>query len=498
MTEESEIERHLVGQTASLRQILAVLDNAPIKLCVVVDQERQVLRTVTDGDVRRALLGGHPLDTPISDLVSLPPVTRAEWTADLEVAREMREHNIDAVVLVNQLGYPTRLVSRNDLSQELLLSPPHIGDAEAVYVRQAFDENWVAPAGPNLNAFENALCEASGRQHAVALSSGTAGLHLALRVLDIKSDDRVYVSDLTFVASVQPILYERATPVLIDSEPNSWCMSPIALGRALERDSNWGTLPKAIVVVHLYGQPADMKSIIALADCYGIPVIEDAAESLGATYSNRPSGGHGLLSVYSFNGNKIITTSGGGALLSDRDDLIARARKLATQGRDDAPHYQHSEIAYNYRMSNVLAGIGRGQLEVLPTRVAARRAIFERYAAGLSDIPGLAFQEELPASTSNRWLTVISLDPNLVPIHAYQLMRSLQARRMESRPAWKPMQMQPLLKGAQFEPHDEAKAVAPRLFLTSLCLPSGSAMTREAQNEVIDVIHDVLGLALSA
>jgi pyridoxal phosphate-dependent aminotransferase EpsN len=326
----------------------------------------------------------------------------------------------------------------------------------------------------------------------LAVSSGTAGLHLALRVLDIGPGDRVYVADLTFVATVQPVLYEHATPVLIDAEPDSWNISPPALARALARDAALGKLPKAIIVVHLYGQSADMSAIMALSDRYGVPVIEDAAESIGAAYGNRPSGAHGLLSVYSFNGNKIITTSGGGALLSDRPDLIERAKKLSTQGREQADHYQHSEVAYNYRMSNVLAGIGRGQLEVLAERVAARRAIFARYVHGLRDLPGLSYQRELPGSVGNRWLTVLSLDPDVVPIHGYQLMRGLRARGIETRPAWKPMQMQPLLLGAEFEPHSEDAAVGPGLFLRSLCLPSGSAMTVSEQDQVIGAIRSVL------
>ncbi len=493
-----QIESHLVDQNASLRSILALLDKTDIKLCVVVGSDGRVARTVTDGDIRRALLAGHTLESQIASLPASPPITCPEGVDRNTVAQTLRSNGIDVVVIVDEQDRPLRLISRNDMTEALLLSPPHMGRSEASYVQQAFDENWVAPAGPNLNAFEAALSAVSGRKHALALSSGTAGLHLALRVLDIAPEDRVYVSDLTFIASVQPILYERATPVLIDSEPVSWNMSPQALERALSRDAAAGQLPKAIIVVHLYGQSADMGAIMALADHYGVPVVEDAAESLGASYGNRPSGAHGLLSVYSFNGNKIITTSGGGALLSDRQELIDRARKLSTQGRDPAAHYQHSEIAYNYRMSNVLAGIGRGQLEVLPQRVAARRAIFDRYVAGLSDIPGLSFQAELAGSRSNRWLTVLSLNPDLVALHPYQLMRRLQARQMESRPAWKPMQMQPLLAGCEFISHSAKTAVSPGLFLTSLCLPSGSAMSADRQAEVIDVIRDSLTEALAA
>lgn len=471
---------------------MAALERAQLKLCIVTDIEGRVVRTVTDGDVRRALLGGLTLEAPVANLPGRTPVTLPVGTDEATIIGTLNAENIDVIVLTDPQGRPVELMDRGRLSSTLFLSPPHMGQSELAYVQLAFDENYVAPAGSNLTRFEDALRDVSGRAHALALSSGTAGLHLALRVLDIGAGDRVYVSDMTFAATVQPVLYERAVPVLIDSEPVSWNMSPDALERALVADAVAGTLPKAIVVVHLYGQSADMGRIIPLAERYGIPVIEDAAESLGARYENRASGGHGLLSVYSFNGNKIITTSGGGALLSDRKDLIDHARKLATQGRDPVDHYQHSEIAYNYRMSNVLAGIGRGQLEVLHDRVASRRAVFARYVEGLGDLPGVSFQGELAGSVGNRWLTVMALDPDHVPLHVYQIMRALRGSGVETRPAWKPMHMQPLLAGARFVPHDGHEPVTPGLFLRSLCLPSGSAMTRAEQDRVIDIIRALI------
>ncbi|MGZ2259840.1 DegT/DnrJ/EryC1/StrS family aminotransferase (plasmid) [Roseobacter sp. A03A-229] len=486
------LQQHILLPGATLRQALTALEDCSVKLCVVVDDDRRILRTITDGDIRRALLQGADLEAVVTALPGRAPVTMPAGAQKSELVAELNAQNIDVIVLTDNDGRVVDLADRTSLTKTLFLSPPHMGEAEAVYVQLAFDENFVAPAGSNLTAFEAALCEVSGRAHALAVSSGTAGLHLALRVLDIAPGDRVYVSDLTFVASVQPILYEQAIPVLIDAEPVGWNMSPEALRRALARDAVAGTLPKAIIVVHLYGQSADMAGIMALADAYDIPVIEDAAESLGATFGNKASGAHGLLSVYSFNGNKIITTSGGGALVSDRADLIARAQKLATQGREPADHYQHSEIAYNYRMSNVLAGIGRGQLEVLAERVAARRAVHDRYASGLGDVPGLGFQAELPGAIGNRWLTVITLDPDLISMHAYQLMRALRASGIETRPSWKPMQMQPLLRGAQFEPHSEDEAISIGLFLRSLCLPSGSAMTQAEQDGVISAIRHTL------
>jgi pyridoxal phosphate-dependent aminotransferase EpsN len=406
--------------------------------------------------------------------------------------REMDAHSASIIIRVNSEFQPVEIVEYARLCGKTHLSPPHIGPAEIEFVAEAFSGNWIAPAGPNLAAFESELAKVSGRSQALAVSSGTAALHLALRVLGVRPDDRVYVSDLTFAASLQPILYQGAVPVLIDSEPATWNMSPAALERRLSYDAAAKQLPKAIVLVHLYGQPADVAAVVALADSYGIPVIEDSAESLGATYGNRPSGSHGRIAAYSFNGNKVITTSGGGALVADSAALIDRARALATQGRDAVEHYQHSEIAYNYRMSNILAGIGRGQLEVLTDRVASRRKIFERYRAGLSDVAGVSFQGDHPAALGSRWLTVIRLDPNLVGIHAYQLMRRLRDAGIETRPGWKPMHMQPLCAGLGFEPHSETEVVSAPLFLQSLCLPSGSALEPPVQDRIIAQVRRIL------
>lgn len=375
----------------------------------------------------------------------------------------------------------------------ILLSPPHMGARELELVREAFDDNWIAPAGPNLARFERELAQISGRTEALAVISGTAALHLALRALGVRRGERVYVSNLTFAASLQPILYEGCVPVLIDAEPASWNMSPAALGAQLARDDVRGSLPRAIIVVHLYGQSADLAPICELAARYGVPLIEDAAESLGAFYQGRPSGSHGMLAAFSFNGNKIITTSGGGALVGNDPALIARARHLATQGRGDALHYQHEDIAYNYRMSNVLAGIGCGQLELLADRVTARRAIHARYRAGLGDIAGLGFQEEAPGGEGSRWLTVITLDPDHIPLHCYQVIRSLQSAGIEARPGWKPMHMQPLCRGMEYATHSAGEDVSSRLFLQSICLPSGSALTPNAQGRVIAALRQLLG-----
>lgn len=476
----------------TIREAMRLLDRSPIKLCVVTGETGSVIRTLTDGDVRRALLGGATLDCEVGGLPTKAPITFPQGTSSDNLLHAMRRHSINAVVITNSEGAPVDVVARNTLENLILLSPPHMGTVEMTLVQQAFDENWVAPAGPHLVRFEEDLKVVSGRGHALALSSGSAALHLALRVLGIGAGDAVYVSDLTFIASLQPILYEGATPVLIDSEPLGWNMSPVALGRRLEIDAARGKLPAAIVVVHLYGQSADMDTIIALAESYGVPIIEDAAESLGATYRNRPSGAHGLLSVYSFNGNKIITTSGGGALVSDRGDLIEMARNLSQQGRDNAEHYQHSQIAYNYRMSNILAGIGIAQLGHLPDRVASRRAVFARYSEGFRDIPGIRFQSDVAGGLGTRWLSVIDLDPDWIVRHPYQFMRRLRSQGIETRPAWKPMHMQPLCYGMDFVPHEPDITVSSGLFLRSLCLPSGSSLSASDQDRVIDAVREIV------
>lgn len=485
------LEKQIIGPNATIRDALSTLNAAAIKLCLAVDASGKLTRTVSDGDIRRALLSQGTMATLISSLPQRPPLTIRQPATDAALQDLFNAHpDVNAIAMVDDNCRPIDLVSREKYQPNLLLSPPHIGLAEIGYVQQAFDDNWIAPAGPNLEAFERALAQVSGRNAALALSSGTAAIHLALRVIGISPNDRVYVSDLTFAASLQPILYERALPVLIDSEPTTWNMSPVALARRLEKDSKDGTLPKAIIVVHLYGQSADMASLLAISNQYKIPLIEDAAESLGATCQGAPSGSHGLLAAYSFNGNKIITTSGGGALVSDRADLIQYARKLSTQGRETAEHYQHSEVAYNYRMSNVLAGIGLGQLELLANRVNKRRLIFQRYRDALSNTPGISFQADPPNSVGNRWLTVITLDPNIVHKHVYQLMRYLRAHGIESRPAWKPMHMQPLCSDYALETHSETDIVSSRLFLQSLCLPSGSNMTWDDQKRVITAIQN--------
>jgi pyridoxal phosphate-dependent aminotransferase EpsN len=362
---------------------------------------------------------------------------------------------------------------------------------EQKYINEAIETNWVAPLGPNVDQFEKELANYVGVNEAAAVSSGTAAIHLALSLLDVKKGDRVFCSSLTFIASANPILYQGAEPVFIDSEPDTWNMSPQALERAFHDAKQDGKLPKAVIVVNLYGQSAKMDEILALCNHYEVPIIEDAAESLGASYKGKASGTFGKFGVYSFNGNKIITTSGGGMLISNDTDLIGEARFLATQARDHAPHYQHSKLGFNYRLSNILAGIGRGQLEVLKDRVEKRRNIFKQYYEELSHIPGIKFMPELEETCSNRWLTVLTIDPEESRISVKELLEALAEENIEARPVWKPLHLQPLFEEIQYYPHDHKQSVADQLFATGLCLPSGSNMTCEDQMRVINCIKEM-------
>lgn len=492
-----DVVRHKLLDSAirgedSIRSALRRIDESLFKLGVIVDRSGRLLRTISDVDIRRALLHGSKLNDPVSCLPDKQPVAFELGTAPTALLDAMDLHQVNAVVLTDTDQRPVDVVDRRAISRTILLSPPHVGTTEALHVQRAFDDNWIAPAGPNLEAFEARLATVSSRRHAIALSSGTSGLHLALRALNLPKGARVYVSDLTFVGSIQPLFYEGLEPVLIDGTPGTWNMSVQALRRQIESDAANGFLGSAILVVHLYGQSADLAGILEVADAYGLPLIEDAAESLGAVYENRPSGAHGVIGVYSFNGNKIITTSSGGALVTDDAEIASRVHYLATQGRDTAEHYQHSTVAYNYRMSNILAGIGLGQLDVLADRVAARRAIFNRYFDALSTVSGVSFQTDSPNSQGNRWLTSIELDPNAIELHPYQIMRSLRAAGIETRPGWKPMHMQPLCMGLDFAPHSKTDVVSSTHFFKALCLPTGSSLAPVEQDRVISALRGIL------
>lgn len=378
------------------------------------------------------------------------------------------------------------------LNKRIYLSSPHMGGQEQQFVAEAFDTNWIAPLGPNVDAFERELAEYVGIKGAAALSSGTAAIHLALKLLGVGSGDRVFCSSLTFSASANPIMYQDAIPIFIDSEPESWNMSPSALRRAFLDAEKCGKLPKAVIIVNLYGQSADMDELVGICDSYGVSVIEDAAESLGATYKGKASGIFGKFGIYSFNGNKIITTSGGGMLVSNDLEALEKARFWATQARDPARHYQHSEIGYNYRMSNILAGIGRGQLRVLDERVNARRMAFDRYYAEFSCVDGIEFMPEAFYGQSNRWLTTLTIDPERTGVTAIALMDALAAENIESRPVWKPLHLQPVFQGCAYYPHYVHASVSDRLFEYGICLPSGSNMTEEEQDRVINIMKKAL------
>ncbi|MEI1423024.1 aminotransferase class I/II-fold pyridoxal phosphate-dependent enzyme [Bacillus cabrialesii] len=371
------------------------------------------------------------------------------------------------------------------MHKKIYLSPPHMSGREQHYISEAFRSNWIAPLGPLVNSFEEQLAERVGVKGAAAVSSGTAAIHLALRLLEVKEGDSVFCQSFTFVATANPILYEKAVPVFIDSEPDTWNMSPKALERALEDAKRNGKLPKAIIAVNLYGQSAKMDEIVSLCDAYGVPVIEDAAESLGTVYKGKQSGTFGRFGIFSFNGNKIITTSGGGMLVSDDEAAIEKARFLASQARDPAVHYQHSEIGHNYRLSNILAGVGIAQLEVLDERVEKRRAIFTRYKHALGHINGVRFMPEYTAGVSNRWLTTLTLDNGLSP---YDAVQRLAEENIEARPLWKPLHTQPLFEPSIFYSHEGTGSICEDLFKRGICLPSGSNLTEEEQDRVIDVL----------
>jgi len=373
------------------------------------------------------------------------------------------------------------------MKHRLYLSPPHMTGREMAYIQEAFDSNWIAPLGPHVDAFEQEFAAKVGAKHALALSAGTAAIHLALIHLGIGPGDEVIVSTFTFAASANPVVYQGAKPIFIDSETTSWNMDPDLLAETLARKARAGKLPQAVILVHLYGQTADIDRILAICNDYDVPLIEDAAEALGAQYKGRSPGIFGKAGIFSFNGNKIITTSGGGMLVSDDAELIAHARKLATQARDPAPHYQHSEIGYNYRMSNVLAGIGRAQLQALDARVQRKREIFETYQRALGDLPGITFMPEAPWGLHNRWLTTIIVESDQFGATREDIRLALEAENIESRPLWKPMHMQPVFAGCEAV----GGGVSEELFQKGLCLPSGTAMTSADIERVVEIIRNI-------
>jgi dTDP-4-amino-4,6-dideoxygalactose transaminase len=489
---EQQFRALCVPATCTIRDALDTLERTARNVLLVLDSKGKLRRTLTDGDMRRAALARTPDDAFIATLPGQAPITLAEHELVGQALALMDQHQIDQLPVVDGEGRPVDLILRRELSQRIWLSSPHLGEEETAFVEEAFRTNWIAPLGPHVDGFERELAAHVGIGHAAALSSGTAAIHLGLLLLGVQPGDTVFCSSLTFVGSCNPILYCGARPVFIDSEPGSWNMSPQALERAFEWAKSENRLPRCVILVNLYGQSADMDALLPVCERYGVPVLEDAAESLGATYKGRASGSFGRVGVFSFNGNKIITTSGGGMLVSDDADLVVRARKLATQAREPAPHYEHVEVGFNYRMSNVLAGIGRGQLRVLDQRVRQRREVHAIYRQALADVPELQWMPEPQGMRSTRWLTCLTLQGEDGARRRDHVLRSLERHSVEARPVWKPMHLQPLFQGAPYFPHAPGEDVSAGLFTSGLCLPSGSNLADEQLVRVIDHLRRAL------
>ena len=373
------------------------------------------------------------------------------------------------------------------MEKRIFLASPHMSDEgyEKMYVKEAFDTNWIAPLGENVNKFEEELAEYVGTKHAAALSAGTAAIHMAFKALDVKEGDIVFCSDLTFSATANPITYQNATPVFIDSEKETWNMDPKALEKAFEKYPH----PKAVIVVHLYGTPAKIEEIRKICEKHEVPLVEDSAESLGATYKGKQTGTFGKYGIYSFNGNKIITTSGGGMLISEDEEKIAKVRFWATQAREKARHYEHKEIGYNYRMSNIVAGIGRGQLKVLDLRIKQKTEIYNRYKEAFKNMADIKMQPIPENTMPNHWLSVITIkkDSKVKPL---DIMVALEKENIESRPVWKPMHMQPVFEKCDFiKVADEP--VSKELFETGVCLSSDTKMTKEEQDKIVNIIKNL-------
>jgi len=366
--------------------------------------------------------------------------------------------------------------------EKIYLSPPHMSERELMLITNAFQSNWIAPLGPNVDDFEKEMTEYLGIGHAAALNTGTAALHLALKIVGIKSGDVVLCPSLTFAASANVILYENAIPVFVDVAPETWTLDLSILEIAFNKYN-----PKALIAVDLYGQSCDYDSIQSLCKKYNVSLVEDAAEALGSEYKEEKCGVFGEMGILSFNGNKIITTSGGGMLVSDNEDYIKKARFLATQAREPEIHYEHKELGYNYRMSNLLAAVGRGQLHVLDDRVKARRSIFDRYFNALSTIAGIDFMPEATYGRSNRWLTTLTVDPEITGVNRTRIIQILEKENIEARPVWKPMHLQPLYKDCEYITKDRLD-ISKELFEQGLCLPSGSNLCISDQNRVIEII----------
>ena len=377
------------------------------------------------------------------------------------------------------------------MGERIYLSSPHMGGEELKYINEAFDTNWVAPLGPNVNNFEKEICKYTGAKYATALVSGTSAIHLALKCLGVGEGDVVFCSTLTFSATANPIIYQGAEPVFIDSDYKTWNMCPIALQKAFDDAKKNNKMPKAVIVVNLYGQSADYDALKAICDKYNVPIIEDAAESLGATYKGKQTGTIGDIGIYSFNGNKIITTSGGGMMVSNNEEYTKKALFWATQSRENERHYEHKELGFNYRMSNVVAGLGRGQIKVLDDRIAKKKEIFESYKEAFKDIDDIEMMNICDFGEPNYWLSVATIkeESKVKPI---DIIIALEEENIESRPVWKPMHLQPFFKNCKFFSSLEEGSVSEDLFTRGICLPSDTKNSLEELKIIIDIIKKYL------
>ncbi len=487
-----DIDELLVKENLSLKDAMRKLNETSAGILLVVNEKGQLKRTVTDGDLRRLLLQNRTLTDALSRLPDVKPKVVHEDASETLAMDRMNELEVDHLPEVDVNGKPVYLWRRKDIHSKIFLSPPHMGELENEYVQEAFASNWIAPLGPNVDAFEKEMAEYLGVASAVAVISGTAAIHLALCVLNIKAGDYVLCSDLTFIASANPILYQGAHPVFIDSEPDTWNMSPVALDKAFHEMKKRGlSLPKAVIVVNIYGQSADYDTLCSICDRHNVPIIEDAAESLGATYKHQASGTLGKIGIYSFNGNKILTTSGGGMLVSNDNDLIKKACFLSTQAREATLHYEHRVLGYNYRMSNILAGIGRGQMHVLAKRVQARRRIFQYYKKNLSHISAIQWMPEAEYGYATRWLSVMLLDQDETSLTPEKIINYFSGRNIELRHVWKPMHLQPLFSGCLFYNHEKNQSISENLFKQGVCLPSGSNLTQADQDRIIEILTEL-------
>ena len=484
------IDKIIIQYEMTIQSALSALNESDLLILFIVNSDGVLERTITDGDLRRFVLDKGSLDGSVDELPEKSPIVVTSDVSNNEVSTLMYRHGINHIPVVDATGHPIGIYTREDVDTRILLSVPHMSGEEQEYIGQAFDTNWVAPLGPNVDAFEQELSEYIGGSYVAAVNTGTAAIHLDLRLLDVSIGDFVFCQSFTFISSANPIVYQGAEPVFIDSESKTWNMCPKALKKALQHFQKLDKLPKAIIVVHLYGQSADMDKIMQVSDEYGVPVVEDAAESIGASYKGKHTGTIGKFGIFSFNGNKIITTSSGGALVSDDEEIIKKARFLSTQAKDPSPHYEHTEIGYNYRMSNILAGVGRGQLKVLDDRVSARRKIFQYYKTKLNQIDAIEWMPEPSKDYSNRWLSVFIINPSKTNITNNKLIEFLSELNIEARHVWKPMHQQPVFNGLQYFMAAK-ESYCDYLFDNGVCLPSSSNMTVEQQNVVIDSINQV-------